>query len=76
MDTNMMASPPKLLPCPFCKSKDVEMKFHKNHGWDCFTPICNDCESTGSPLIKYEDAAIKRWNAARPIEEGGDFLTR
>jgi len=55
----------KLLPCPFCKSEKVKMTYHVNWGWDCFTPICEECDARGQMNIKYEEAAIERWNKAR-----------
>lgn len=56
----------KLLPCPFCKSTKVRMTYHVNWGWDCFTPVCDSCNARGPMDIKYKDAAIERWNKARP----------
>lgn len=44
------------------------MMYHVNWGWNCFTATCEECGARGGMNIKYEDAAIERWNNARPSE--------
>ena len=58
---------PKLLPCPFCGSHAVTVIKVRSNGWDCYSPTCEDCGTHSQQNIKYEDAAIERWNKARPL---------
>ena len=49
---------PKMLPCPFCGSEDVELAESIT---DYFV-VCFDCEASGPH--KYSEEAIDAWNAA------------
>ena len=54
----------ELKPCPFCGSKDVEIRWHAPLFGEMAMlnyVICNDCGAMGSHKI-LESEAIKAWN--------------
>lgn len=53
----------KLLPCPFCASKEVSV-----WDFDAFKVNCGDCEAEG-PLASTEAAATKWWNEVPRVIE-------
>jgi Lar family restriction alleviation protein len=55
---------PKLKPCPFCGSDDVELDL--DYRWRI---VCRDCDSKGSG---YEEnkKAVAAWNRRAPARKG------
>ena len=58
----------KLLPCPFCGSKDILMRkvsvISQLYGWQI---ECNECFN-GTVRCASEKIAVERWNTRKPVD--------
>ena len=55
---------PRLKPCPFCGSTDVESVYRFEKG-DHFIIACQECGARSSPCLT-EHEAVKMWNKRVP----------
>jgi Lar family restriction alleviation protein len=62
----------KLLPCPFCGNKDVEVK--QGGAWDeghTYYVLCDACDAEGPTSgvgnIKMKSVAIQKWNTRHQL---------
>lgn len=59
LDKGFIREVEELLPCPFCKAQDAQVR-RSDHGQNWFV-FCNKCEAVG-PLSGSPEQAMKAWN--------------